>query len=93
MVVVAPLAAANHLMGALQAERFEGAKPFDEVDVLVCDIVAKLLASSMDGARMRAKPPRPNATPHPKTQRVNPRRPGRGDMPGDRTPPRGSSNS
>lgn len=52
-VLVVPLVARGRVLGAIQAERFDGSSgPFDEVDVLTGELAANLLASAVEAARL-----------------------------------------
>jgi hypothetical protein len=58
-ILVVPLLARGKVLGAVQAERVDGANgPFDEVDVLLGEVVANLIASSVETARLYRFAPR-----------------------------------
>lgn len=54
-IVVIPLLARGNVLGAIQAERLDGTHgPFDEVDVLIGELAANILAGSVESARAHA---------------------------------------
>jgi GAF domain-containing protein len=63
-ILVVPLQARGKGLGAIQVERVDGARgPFDEVDVLLGEVVANLISGSVETARAYRAAPRERTTP------------------------------